>query len=69
MTLKELIEKLNKIAKRNHIDIDKQIVTDAWIAGKNDANYPPGTILFDCLGPDGYGHILYVCPDKISIIQ
>ena len=66
MTLKELIEKLNKVPKHYHVETDKQLVTDAWIAGKNDKDYPPGTIIFECREDEDNSHELSIYPDKIS---
>ena len=67
MTLKELIDKLNKVPKHYHVEAEKQVIVDAWVAGKNDKDYPPGSILFECSdSTDDYTHILSVYPDRIN---
>ena len=76
ITLKELIEKLNKAPKRYGIEIGEEIVTDAWIAGANDRDYPPGTILLECKARNGSSvetpddtHILSIYPTKLGKIN
>ena len=75
MTLKELVDKLNKIPKYYGIDMEKEVVTDAWIAGSNDKDYPPGTFLLQCeerntkLRTEEDVHILSIYPTRISRLQ
>ena len=76
MTLKELIDKINTIPSKFGIDPEKEVVTDAWIAGRNDRQYPPGTILFECqesniksVMTDEDIHILSIYPHRITNLQ
>ena len=71
MTLKELITKLNEVPKRHKIDTEAQRIVDVWIADKYDKDYPPGTIVFECVENDikketPTEHRLYICPDRIA---
>lgn len=48
MTLKELQTKLNSVIRNHKIEIEGEVITDAWIAGPNDKDYPEGTLLLEC---------------------
>ena len=76
MTLKELIDKLNKVPKYYGIEAEKEAVTDACVVEANDrdyAEYPPGTVLFQCRETnlkskftEDSVHILTIYPQQIS---
>ena len=75
MTLKELVEKLNKIPKYYGIETESEVVIDAWIAGANDRDYPPGTLVLQCeerntkvKTPEDI-HFLSIYPNRISQLQ
>ena len=75
ITLKELIEKLNKVASHYKIDPSKEVINDAWVADSRDREYPPGTILFECVERNAKiatpedTHILSIYPDRITNLQ
>ena len=75
MTLKELVEKLNKVPTYYGVEVEKEVVTDAWIAGPNDRDYPPGTLILQCEERNTKVktlediHYLSIYPNKISILQ
>lgn len=76
MTLKEVIDKLNTIPKHYGINQEEEVIVDAWIAGQNDREYPPGTLLFECrscnlkplMTPED-SHILSICPKNIGMVN
>ena len=75
MTLKEFIDKLNTVPNEYKIDAEKEVVTDVWIAGPNNKQYPPGSILLECqerntkVATDEDVHILSIHPHRISNLQ
>ena len=76
LTVEDLITKVNSyVAKDPNIN-KKGMITDAWVCGKNDREYPPGTILFEVIDsnitPDiakETSHVLSILPNRITKIN
>ena len=73
ITLKELRERLETVSRNYGIETEGEVITDAWIAGPNDREYPPGTIIFQCqsnnikqtMTPNDV-HVLSIYPTQVT---
>lgn len=72
----EFVRKLNNFVEKDP-DINKEaFIKDAWVASKNDRNYPEGTVVFEVVDNNtslenlyGSTHELSIYPDRISILN
>ena len=71
ITLKELIEKMEAVIRKNK-DIDTAaVVVDSYVVGEKDCiDYPPGSVVFVCESMnDKQTHELSIHPTKIGVLQ
>lgn len=67
LSIRELVNKLNSFAMKDP-DVDKDaMIKNAWVASRNDPNYPEGTVIFEVISNNATLENLYASTHELTI--
>lgn len=76
LSIRDLVRKLNDFAMKDP-DVDKDaMIKNAWVASRNDRDYPEGTVVFEVISNNATidnlhntTHELTIYPDRLGMIN